>query len=121
MDTNSDFSLPTHDNVFGRHLSLEALREQAPAVFARSAHERVSAKYTFIPSSRVVEGLMSAGFLPVDARQTRTRSLSPLHARHVVRFRRRYETISLRDQSIPELILVNDHSAGASYQLRMGV
>jgi hypothetical protein len=121
MNTIADLSLPSHDNVFGRHLSLEALREQAPAVFAPCAHERVSPKYTFIPSSRVVDGLMAAGFLPVDARQTRARSLSVLHARHVVRFRRRYESVSLRDQSIPELILVNDHSGAASYQLRMGI
>ena len=121
MNAIPDFSMPSHDNVFGRHLSLEALRQQAPAVFAPSAHERVSPKYTFIPSSRVVEGLMSAGFLPVDARQTRARSMSALHARHVVRFRRRYESVSLRDQSIPELILVNDHSGSASYQLRMGI
>lgn len=121
MNTIPDLSLPSHDNVFGRHLSLEALREQAPAVFAPCAHERVSPKYTFIASSRVVDGLMTAGFLPVHARQTRARSLSVLHARHVVRFRRRYESVSLRDQSIPELILVNDHSGAASYQLRMGI
>ena len=121
MNAIPDFSMPSHDNVFGRHLSLEALREQAPAVFAPSAHERVSPKYAFIPSSRVVEGLMTAGFLPVDARQTRARSMSALHARHVVRFRRRYESVSLRDQSVPELILVNDHSGAASYQLRMGI
>jgi hypothetical protein len=121
MNAIPDLSMPSHDNVFGRHLSLEALRQQAPAVFAPSAHERVSPKYTFISSTRVVEGLMSAGFLPVDARQTRARSMSALHARHVVRFRRRYESVSLRDQSIPELILVNDHSGVASYQLRMGI
>jgi hypothetical protein len=121
MNAIPDFSLPSHDNVFGRSLSLEALRERAPAVFAPYPHERVSSKYTFIPSSRIVEGLISAGFLPVDARQTRARSMSPLHARHVVRFRRRYETISIRDMSVPELILVNDHSGVASYQLRMGL
>jgi hypothetical protein len=121
MNAISDFSLPTHDNVFGRSLSLEALRERAPAVFTSAAHEGVSSRYTFIPSSHVLEGLITAGFLPVDARQTRTRSMSPSHARHVVRFRRRYESVSLRDQSIPELILVNDHSGMASYQLRMGI
>ena len=51
-------------------LSLDALRERAPAVFASAAHERTSAKYTFIPTERVLSGLMNAGFVPVDARQT---------------------------------------------------
>ncbi len=120
MNSIAELSLPSHDNVFSRTLSLDALRERAPAAFAESAHERVGRRYTFIPSDKVVRGLISAGFVPVDARQAQTRSMSPVHARHVVRFRRRYETVSLRD-SLPEVILINDHSGGAAYQLRMGL
>jgi len=101
MNASPDLSFVKSDNVFGRTLSLETLRQQVPAVFAPSADDHRSPRYTFVPTERVLTGLMQAGFVPVDARQTRTRSASPLHARHVVRLRRRFETVKLRD-SAPE-------------------
>ena len=113
-------SLPQYDNAFGRTLSLEAVRASAPAVFAETPHERVSTKYTFVPSARVLTGLMNAGFVPVDARQTHTRSSSPLHARHVVRLRPRFQTVQLKD-SVAEIVFLNSHDGSSTYQLRMGI
>lgn len=103
-----------------RPIALEEIRRQAPAVFAHGAHERVGRRYTFIPTGRVVEGLMDAGFLPVSARQTRARRGSVEHARHIVRFRRRFETVALRD-SVPEIVLLNSHDGTSAYQLRAGL
>ena len=114
MDNLSRFSMVTHGNAFSAGLSLDTLRERVPAVFARSAHESMSAKYTFIPTERVLTGLMRAGFVPVDARQTHARKASQLHARHVIRLRRRMETVSLRD-SIPEVVLWNAHDGSGAY------
>jgi hypothetical protein len=110
----------SHASVFGRALSLETIRQQAPAVFAPSADEHRSIHYTFIPTERVLAGLLQAGFVAVDARQTRTRSASPLHARHVVRLRRRFETVQLRD-SMPEIAFLNSHDGTSAYQLRVGL
>jgi hypothetical protein len=107
-------------NLFSGSLSLDDVQQRAPAVFAPSAHVRTSPKYTFIPTERVLSGLMSAGFVPVAARQARTRRGSPLHARHVVRLRRRFETVQLRD-AIPEIVFLNSHDGTSAYQLRMGV
>ena len=107
-------------NVFSRSLSLEEVRELAPAVFADSADDRLSARYTFIPTNRVLAGLMNVGFVPVEARQARTYRASPLHAVHSIRLRRKYEHIALRD-SCPEIRLWNSHSGGAAYQLRMSL
>src|SRR5262249_23101055 len=73
-----------------------------------------------IPTERVLSGLINAGFVPVDARQARTRSASPIHAQHVVRLRRRYETIALRD-SVPEILFLNSHDGTSAYQLRMAL
>jgi hypothetical protein len=120
MNATSDLSFPSHANVFNRGLSLEAVRTRAPAVFAPSADERLSAKYTFVPSERVLTGLMSAGFLPVDARQASARRGSPLHARHVVRLRPRFDTVQLKD-SIAEVVFLNSHDGTSAYQLRMGL
>jgi hypothetical protein len=89
-------------------------------VFASAAHERTSAQYTFIPTEKVLDGLMGAAFVPVDARQARSRRASPQHGRHVVRLRRRYETVQLRD-AIPEIVFLNSHDGTSAYQLRMGL
>jgi hypothetical protein len=120
MNATSDLSFPSHANVFDRGLSLEAVRSRAPAVFAASAEEHLSAKYTFIPTERVLSGLMSAGFVPVEARQASARRGSPLHARHVVRLRPRFDTVHLKD-SIPEVVFLNSHDGTSAYQLRMGL
>ena len=120
MNANVDISLPSHANAFDRGLTLDAVRTRAPAVFALSAHERTSPKYTFIPTERVLTGLMNAGFVPVDARQTHTHRASWLHARHIVRLRRRFETIELKG-SVPEVVFLNSHDGTSAYQLRMGL
>jgi hypothetical protein len=119
MSTSTNLMIAPRSSAFTGELSLDAVRQRAPAVFAPSAHERMSSKYTFIPTERVLSGLMSAGFVPVDARQTCART-SPEHARHVVRLRRRFETIQLKD-SIPEVVFLNSHDGTSGYQLRMGI
>ena len=100
MNTSMDIGFSRHANAFSGSLTLEDVRRRAPAVFAESAHERTSSNYTFVPTDRVLTGLMQAGFVPVEARQTRARyGLS--HSRHVVRLRRRFETVQLKD-AVPE-------------------
>ena len=120
MNAMLDTSFANHANAFSQALTIETLRERTPAVFASGAHERTSSKYTFIPTERVLSGLMGAGFVPVDARQALTRRNSPQHARHVLRLRRRFETVALKD-SIPEIVFLNSHDGTSAYQLRMGI
>lgn len=120
MNLETHLTFDGHGNVFGESLTLDHVRQRAPAVFAPTAHESRSSKYTFIPTERVLAGLMDVGFLPIEARQAHTRVASPLHARHAIRLRRRYESISLKD-AIPEIIFLNSHDGTSAYQLRMGI
>ncbi|HEY4367114.1 MAG TPA: DUF932 domain-containing protein [Steroidobacteraceae bacterium] len=120
MNATSELSFASHANLFSASLSLDAVHERAAAVLAPLAHERMSAKYTFIPTQRVLSGLMQAGFTPVDARQTRARRANPLHAWHVVRLRRRLESVQLKD-AVPEIVFLNSHDGTSAYQLRMGI
>ena len=117
---SNSLTFSTVSSAFTGALSLDALRSRVPAVFAPAAHERLSPKYTFIPTERVLSGLMSAGFVPVDARQAVSRRGSSVHARHILRLRRRYETVQLRD-CIPEIVFLNSHDGSSAYQLRMGL
>jgi Domain of unknown function (DUF932) len=121
MNTALDVSFASYRNVFAdRTLSLEDVRARAPAVFASGAHEDLSSRYTFVPSEKVLSGLISAGFVPVDARQARSYRGSGTHAQHVVRLRRRYESIALRG-SAPEILFLKSHDGSSAYQLRMGL
>lgn len=114
-DTNEFASdVGQHVNVFGEFLDAEKLRGLAPAVFATSAHEDTSRTYAFLSTQKVLETLDRAGFRPVQASQRVSRVRSPLHAPHLVRLRRTYETVELRD-SIPELILSNSHDGSSAY------
>jgi hypothetical protein len=110
---------PSHSSAFQSVLSTQVLRERVPAVFAAGAHQRTSPSYTFISTERVLNALACAGFLPVEARQA-ARAKSPMHARHLIRLRRRYQTIRLRD-AIPELLFLNSHDGTSAYQLRVGL
>lgn len=109
----------SYSTAFRTTLSHEALREKVPAAFAPAAHERMSPAYTFLSTERVLAALASAGFQPVEARQA-ARAKSPGHARHLIRLRRRFETVQLRD-SIPEILFLNSHDGTSAYQIRVGL
>lgn len=122
MNTLNSISLSSpsaYSTAFMEALSASALRQRVPAAFAESAHESRSASYTFIATATVVEALTTAGFYPVQARQA-VRAKSALHARHVIRLRRRFETVALRE-AVPEILLLNAHDGTAAYQLRVGL
>ena len=106
-------------NAFGHFLDEATLKGRAPAVFAPAAHERTSPSYAFLSTQKLIDALSRAGFRPVAASQSATRVMSPLHARHVVRLRRAYETVELRD-SIPELVLTNSHDGSSAYLMLIG-
>jgi len=120
LSSLNDISFAESDSAFREGLSLDTVRNRAPAVFAPAAHECLSPKYGFISTQRVLEALMHVGFVPMEVTQTRTRRASPLHARHVVRLRRRLETIALTD-SVPEVVFLNSHDGTSAYQLRIGI
>ena len=118
MDTFT-ITQPSHSTAFLGALSTDALQQRVPSAFAPSAHESRSPSYTFISTARVVDALGLAGFYPVEARQA-MRARSVLHARHLIRFRRRFETVALRD-AVPEILFLNSHDGTSAYQLRVGL
>jgi hypothetical protein len=55
-----------------------------------------------------------------EARQHSLITFWTQHARHLIRLRRRYETVQLRD-AIPEIVFLNSHDGTSAYQLRVGL
>jgi Domain of unknown function (DUF932) len=79
---------------------------------------KAPAPHTSSINERGLGAVAQAGFLPVAPRQTISRIRSPVHARHVIRPRRRYETVSVHD-CVPEIVLLNTHDGTSAYQLRV--
>ena len=109
-----------YGSAFDTVISSDALRARAPAAYASSAHERTSKFYKFISTEKVVSALGNAGFQPVEARQATPRKSTPEHARHLIRFRRRLETVALKE-AVPEIWFLNSHDGSSAYNLRVGL
>jgi hypothetical protein len=88
-------------SAFERPLDPGQLRERSPAALSDAPDPRTSPTYAFLSTQEIAAALLDVGFVPFSAAQAPTRRTSPLFAPHVIRFRRRYETVTLRD-CIPE-------------------
>ncbi|MCI0152179.1 DUF945 domain-containing protein, partial [Paraburkholderia sediminicola] len=90
-----------------RPLTNDDIAEVAPSIFALSAHESRSERYTYIPTSDVLDGLRKEGFQPFMACQTRVRADDKrAHTKHMVRLRHA-DQITGREAN--EIILLNSH------------
>lgn len=105
-------------------LTLDALRHYAPSAFATAAHESRSARYTYIPTSDVIAGLMREGFQPFKATQSRCRIAGKTDfTKHMIRFRHpdSFNAIQHVGDSVPEVVLVNSHDGTSAYKLSAGL
>jgi len=107
-------------------LTTQELKTLAPAAFATSPAAHCSPRYRMFPTTQVVELLAQEGFVPVEARQDRSRSaeVDPAHARHLVRFR--LPGVSDRKTSAvgelsADIILINSSDGRTPFSLDMGV
>ncbi|MGH8261984.1 MAG: DUF932 domain-containing protein, partial [Steroidobacteraceae bacterium] len=124
MDTSISSVLPQltprFTNVFSGIWGDDQLKQGAPAIYATEARDTTSATYRFISTASVIDGLRNVGFEPVHARQAIARHGATNFGRHLVRFRRRFETVEVAD-AVPELCLLNSHDGTSAYQLRVGL
>lgn len=105
-------------------LTLDALRHYAPSAFATEAHESRSSRYTYIPTSEVITGLMREGFQPFKATQSRSRIEGKTEfTKHMIRFRHpdSFAAIQRVGDSVPEVVLVNSHDGTSAYKLSAGL
>lgn len=99
-------------------LTEDQLRRVAPSIFAEQAHDSRSQRYTYIPTSSVLDGLRREGFEPFMVAQTRVRDDSRrAHTKHMLRLRHRSQTVALDTN---EIIMVNSHDGSSAFQLLAG-
>jgi len=104
-------------------LSRDDIRRIAPSVFATQPQEGVSSRYSFIPTTQVLDILGDRGFYPVKVAQSITRLPDRKQfCRHVLRFRHAdHLQAATLGSEIPELILTNSHDRSSAYQIMAGI
>lgn len=102
-------------------LTDDQLMHVAPSIFATAAHESRSARYAYVPTVDVLNGLRREGFQPFAVAQSRTRDASRReYTKHMMRFRKQIAPVALGEE-IPEIILINSHDGSSSYQMMAGM
>lgn len=104
-------------------LTNDQIRAYAPSIFAEAAHDSRSARYTYIPTIEVLDGLRKEGFEPYAVAQSRSRDAARRDfTKHMVRLRHgRHEVDAKVGTEVPEIIVVNSHDGTSSWQMLGGV
>jgi hypothetical protein len=102
-------------------LSLDQIREAAPSVFAEDRHASRSARYTYIPTSQIVEHLMGKDFGVFAVNQGGSRDEDKRgFTKHMIRFRPLGQTVQVGGTH-NEIVLLNSHDGTSAYRLMAGV
>ena len=102
-------------------LTLDQIRQAAPSAFAVEPYHTMSSRYAYIPTSQVIEGMMTAGFQPFAASQSRTSIEDKReHTKHMIRFRAPNASLALNEVH-PEIVMVNSHDGTSAYKLMAGL
>lgn len=102
-------------------LSLEQMREKAPSVFADKPKHHLTDKYSFIPTSDLVQTLGEAGWYPVKAQQSRSHNPDNLpYKKHKIQFE---NSLAFREVGdiIPQIHISNSHDGLAAFQFNLGL
>lgn len=102
------------------HQSLtdDEIRRVAPSIYADTPHYSRSARYGYIPTSQVLQGLRQEGFQPFMACQARARGDRGDFTKHMLRLR---HVSQIDGEQANEIVLINSHDGSSAYQMLAGV
>lgn len=101
-------------------LTQQDLKRIAPSIFTTQPSYKVSSKYSFIPTTRILEDLNKLGWEPFDASQRKSRTQKDsMFTKHLIRFRNK--SVGQLGDSIPEIVLTNSHDGRNSFNLHAGL
>jgi hypothetical protein len=105
----------------GSPLSLEAIRQVAPSVFALEPHESRGPRYAYVPSIQPVQMLLDNGWGVYEASQQRARDVGrDPYTKHMLRLRKLDHFVQKGFDGVPEVVLINAHDGTAAYKLFCG-
>lgn len=118
-----NFTIGTLANRQMQPLTMEQIAQYAPSALATAAHDSRSARYTYIPTVNIIEGMMRNGFMPYRASQSNSRIEGKREfTKHMLRFRHQSNDGMLRvGDVVPEVVLINAHDGTSAYKLIAGL
>lgn len=107
----------------GRALTEDEMLKVAPSIFAVTAHESRSDRFKPIPTIELLRALTKEGFVPVGAKQSRTRIEGKAEfTKHLIRLCRIDDgkSYSVGD-NVCEILLKNANDGTSAYELMAGL
>jgi len=102
-------------------LTIEQLKQQAPALFTEQPHHEVSEQYHFIPTINVIEEIKANNWYPVSVSQAGVRDEEKEgKQQHLVKFRHFDDLLHPSDNAV-ELLLFNSHDRSKSFSISAGI
>ena len=102
-------------------LTINQLKEQAPALFTEQPHHEVSDMYHFIPTIDVVKEIKSHNWHPVSVSQANVRDEDKEGTQqHLVKFRHFDDLLNPQENAV-ELLLFNSHDRSKSFSISAGI
>lgn len=105
-------------------LTLDAIRQHVPAVFADAAHESRSARFVPVPTVQLLDGLAREGFRPFTVAQAGAGDETRQgFTKHMIRLRH-VDTPPVRPEFgriVPEVIITNANDGTAAYAITLGL
>lgn len=104
-----------------RVLTREEMRRCAPSIFAEAAHSRTSNRYSFLPTSSILDGMEAEGWVPTAIQEQKVRDEGREgFQKHMIRFAHR-DDLQKNSAERPEIVLINAHDRSSSYHLHCGI
>jgi hypothetical protein len=106
-------------------LSIEEVKQNAPQAFAATPKPGVSSKYSFLPTSRIIEDMNRLGWQVNQAKSNRSRTkLNAEFGNHVVKFF--HPDVFMKDQNgdveaYINIVVMNNHMGTGSFKFEMGI
>ena len=106
-------------------MTLEQVRKNAPQAFAANPKPGVSQKYSFLPTSRIIEDMDRLGWKVATASSARHRNqIQAEYGNHVIKFF--HPDVYLKDQdgnieSYINVVVMNNHTGMGSFKFEVGI
>ena len=106
-------------------LTPDEIRKATPQAYATSPKPGVSAKYSFLPTSRIIDDMDTLGWKVCSAKGGKYRNgVNAEFGNHVIKFF--HPEIFIRDtagdiEAYPNVVVMNSHTGRGSFKFEMGI
>ncbi|MFZ1142674.1 MAG: DUF932 domain-containing protein [Candidatus Sulfotelmatobacter sp.] len=117
-----NFTVGAKQNKVQTPLTMEEVARRAPSALALRPYAAMSAKYTYVPTINIIEGMIKAGFQPFAASQSLTRIADKkAFTKHMLRFRHADMGALVVGDVVPEVVVINSHDGACAFRLIAGL